>query len=39
MAKIKVKTMTVSTVRNVNKVKSLDPLVEVQSEAQLWETF
>lgn len=39
MAKMKVKTITVSTVRNVNKVKSPDPLAEVQSKAQLWEMF
>lgn len=31
--------MTASTVRNANKKKFPDPLVEVQSEAQLSETF
>jgi len=31
--------MTASTVRNVNKKKCPDPLVEVQSEAQLLEIF
>lgn len=39
MTKMKMKTMTISTTRNVTRIKSPEPLVEVQSEVQLWETF